>query len=213
MRPFARSGVFRFCASVPRLGLRARRLPRSGSRRGKRTRDWAALRQEVAPPPGVGSGLAAGYVEYEGRFRFGFYRDVLRFHHDEARGRAATRRGSGRLAPLAPSRFSSPPECAREHYEAHGAARARSTSRPGTSIRPISPIVSAAPWTGDMAQALGMYARLRECSPAPYAALLCTPRAGDPLLFAGGISAHGRADDRHSAHQGHPRPRRRACGG
>jgi hypothetical protein len=51
-------------------------------------REWELLQREVAArlsgatiDHGLPQGFAAGYVEYEGEFRFGFYEDTLIFRH------------------------------------------------------------------------------------------------------------------------------------
>ena len=51
---------------------------------GETAADWQRLREAIAGRAG-GPGMAAGYVEYEGRFRFGLYGRVLTFLHDEGR--------------------------------------------------------------------------------------------------------------------------------
>jgi anthranilate/para-aminobenzoate synthase component I len=140
---------------------------------GETAPEWERLRAAVARRAGR-TGMAAGYVEYEGRFRFGLYPWVLTFFHDEGRWE-----DEGHLAGLmaAPAEVNDEaidfqPEMARTGYEAM-VRRALDYIASGDIYQVNLAHRFSGPWSGAPAQALGFYARLRECSPAPYAGLLC----------------------------------------
>lgn len=149
--------------------------------------DWArlgdALRRRAGAP-----GMAAGCVEYEGRFRFGLYGKTLTFFHDDARwldegGLAAS---LAEPAPPADPKIDFRPELARGDYEAM-VLRAQEYIAAGDIYQVNLAHRFSAPWSGAPGEALGFYARLRERSPAPYAALLCAPdrfiASSSPELF------------------------------
>jgi para-aminobenzoate synthetase component I len=154
---------------------------------GESAADWERLRGAIQARAGT-PGVAAGHVEYEGRFRFGLYGSVLTFLHDEGRwiddgGLADSMAGEPETSPE-PIPFH--PETAREDYEAM-VRSAQEYIAAGDIYQVNLAHRFAGRWSSDLAQALGFYARLRECSPAPYAALLCTAQriiaSSSPELF------------------------------
>jgi len=149
--------------------------------------DWQRLREAIRLRAGT-PGIAAGYVEYEGRFRFALYGKALTYLHDESRWL-----DDGGLASLMskPASISGDPipfqpEMPREHYESI-VRRAQEYIASGDIYQVNLAHRFNAPWSATTAQALGLYARLRECSPAPYAALLCAEgrviSSASPELF------------------------------
>jgi para-aminobenzoate synthetase component 1 len=149
--------------------------------------DWARLSGALAARSGQ-PGIAAGYVEYDGHFRFGIYEKVLRYSHDSASwsdpaGLAASMSGPPELPPEAIPFHPTMP-CA--EYESL-VRRAQEYIAAGDIFQVNLAHRFTAPWSGHETGALGFYARLREHSPAPYAALLCTPQriiaSSSPELF------------------------------
>jgi para-aminobenzoate synthetase component 1 len=140
---------------------------------GETAADWQRLREAIASHAG-GAGMAAGYIEYEGRFRFGLYGRVLTFIHDDARwadtgGLAALQ---GQPSPETDEKISFRPEMAGADYEAM-VRQAQEYIASGDIYQVNLAHRFSGPWSRSPAQALGFYARLRRCSPAPYGALLC----------------------------------------
>ena len=157
---------------------------------GETTADWERLREAVKRRTG-GAGMAAGYVEYEGRFRFGVYGKVLTLFHDE--GRWLDEGGLGKLmsepAAMADEAIEFRPEMAGKAYEAM-VRRAQEYIASGDVYQVNLAHRFCARWSGRMEEALGFYGRLRECSPAPYGALICEEggrviASASPELFLG----------------------------
>jgi anthranilate/para-aminobenzoate synthase component I len=149
--------------------------------------DWARLRHAIEARAGT-PGFAAGYVEYDGRFRFGIYARLLTYLHDDRRwldpGALADMMRDPAATGGAPIDFR--PELTAPEYEAM-VRRAQDYIAAGDIYQVNLAQRFTARWTGALGQALAFYGRLRECSPAPYAALLCTPRrviaSSSPELF------------------------------
>jgi anthranilate/para-aminobenzoate synthase component I len=160
---------------------------------GETPADWARLRQAIQSRAGT-PGFAAGYVEYDGRFRFGIYPNVLTYLHDDRRWLdGGTLRALMRdPAPLHEHPIDFHPTLTAPEYESM-VRRAQEYIAAGDIYQVNLAHRFTARWSGAPAQALGFYANLRECSPAPYAALLCTPRrviaSSSPELF---LQMHGR---------------------
>ena len=154
---------------------------------GETAADWQRLREAIQSRAG-GPGMAAGYIEYEGRFRFGLYGRVLTFFHDDARWVDAGGLAEmlGEKAAAGDEGICFRPEMAAEDYEAM-VRRAQEYIASGDIYQVNLAHRFSGPWSGDPAQALGFYARLRRCSPAPYGALICGERrvivSSSPELF------------------------------
>jgi aminodeoxychorismate synthase component I len=146
---------------------------------GKSDRDWLLLRGKIAdrqreegPDHGMPHGFAAGEVDYDGAFRFGFYDDLLVFRHADASwhssgGLAGQLCLAAEPAPSAgPLRFE--PQLSREYY-CRMILRAKEYIAAGDIYQVNLSQKFAAPWRGDPFQ---FYRALRLCSPAPYAAYL-----------------------------------------
>jgi len=154
---------------------------------GETPADWDRLREAIRRRAG-GPGFAAGYIEYEGRFRFGLYGKALGFSHDEQcwtdEGGLAEMMDAP--APADEGRLNFQPDMDAGEYEAL-VRRAQEYIAAGDIYQVNLAHRFSAGWSGEAAQAPGFYARLRECSPAPYAALLCGPdriiASSSPELF------------------------------
>jgi anthranilate/para-aminobenzoate synthase component I len=154
---------------------------------GGTTADWAQLRQAIQTRAGT-PGFAAGYVEYDGHFRFGIYPRLLTYLHDEQHWLDAGDLGELMRDPAAtrdaPIDFR--PELTAPEYDAM-VRRAQDYIAAGDIYQVNLAHRFTARWTGALGDALAFYGRLRECSPAPYATLLCTPRrvvaSSSPELF------------------------------
>ena len=145
---------------------------------GKSARDWQVLREKIAgrqrsdcPDDGMPHGVAAGTVDYNCAFCFGFYDDLLLFRHDDESWRAV-----GGLAPQLrvtvpppppdPVRFA--PQISREHF-CGMVRRAKDYIAAGDIYQVNLSQKFTSPWRGD---ALNFYEALRHYSPAPYSAYL-----------------------------------------
>jgi anthranilate/para-aminobenzoate synthase component I len=154
---------------------------------GETDADWRRLRQAIETREG-GPGMAAGYIEYEGRFRFGLYGRRLTFIHDEDRwlDEGGLEEMMAEPAPTEDARISLRPEMAATDYEAI-VRRAQEYIASGDIYQVNLAHRFSGRWSGALEQALGFYARLRQCSPAPYAGLLCGDRriiaSSSPELF------------------------------
>lgn len=146
---------------------------------GRTREDWAVLREKIAArssnqraDQGFPCGFAAGCVDYDGSFHFGFYDDLLIHRHDtqswHATGDLVSRllmnepAAAATPAPMFTSRTSQEDFCrmvrrAQEYIAAGDIYQANLSQR------------FTAPWSGD---ALRFYQALRHYSPAPYAAWL-----------------------------------------
>ena len=161
--------------------------------KGKSLDDWQMLRGKIASrraeggiDQGVPSGMAAGCVNYDGSFCFGFYDGLLVYRHADqswlGTGDLVSQLRDDIPAPVAPlpdftsgitrGEFCRIVECAKE-YIAAGDIYQVNLSQQFT-----------APWNGD---ALQFYGALRHYSPAPYAAYLDlggrTVLSSSPELF------------------------------
>ena len=148
--------------------------------RGHSDADWARLRArlaarqtDAAPDDGLPNGFAAGFVEYDGAFCFGFYEDALIFRHADHSwhevGELWTKieRGAGPVAPgneplvftpeITPAQFCAMVARAQEYIAAGDIYQVNLAHR------------CTAPWQGD---AFAFYEALRHYSPAPHAAYL-----------------------------------------
>jgi anthranilate/para-aminobenzoate synthase component I len=135
--------------------------------------EWRRLRRAIESRAGA-PGMAAGYIEYDGRFRFALYGSVLTFLHDEGRwlDEGSLAEMMGEPAVIAGDGIPFRPEISGRDYEAI-VRRAQEYIGSGDIYQVNLSHRFSGPWSGALGQALGLYARLRECSPAPYAALLC----------------------------------------
>lgn len=118
-------------------------------------------------------GMAAGYVDYDGRFCFGFYDHVLVYRHGDQSwveaGDIASRMHANAVE--SPSRNGGPAfvsDVTRDDF-CRMVARAKEYIAAGDIYQVNLAHRFAAPWEGD---ALRLYAALRHYSPAPYAAYL-----------------------------------------
>lgn len=146
--------------------------------RGHTAADWqrlqaalAARRVQAHCDDGLPRGFAAGYVEYDGAFYFGFYDDALLFRHADETWWAL---GAPELS-----------EVSRETHESHGftafsatlsrerfcamVARAQGYIAAGDIYQVNLAHRFTAAWNGD---AFAFYEALRHYSPAPYGAYL-----------------------------------------
>ena len=147
--------------------------------RGHSAADWAQLRARLAvrqtgaaPDDGLPNGFAAGFVEYDGAFCFGFYEDALIFRHADHTWHEVGDLWS-KIAPASPSagrggRLDFTPEMTSERYcemvrHAQGYIAAGDIYQVNLAHR------FTAPWQGD---AFVFYEALRHYSPAPHAAYL-----------------------------------------
>jgi aminodeoxychorismate synthase component I len=147
--------------------------------RGRTEADWQRLRAALAARTTVGvhcddglpHGFAAGHVEYDGTFCFGFYDAPLIYRHAEESwhtvgdGPHATH-GTHATHECHPLSFS--PAISRDHYCAM-VARAQAYIAAGHIYQVNLAHRFTAPWRGD---AFAFYEALRHYSPAPYAAYL-----------------------------------------
>lgn len=179
--------------------------------KGRTDEDWERLRAAVVERQqgegcvggGALQGFAAGWVEYDGSFCFGFYDHPLVYRHGEAGGAGEWQGQLPEIAALsdvsekdaAPSPVSvtlPPSEAAgvpfqpvstREAYMA-GVERAQAYIAAGDIYQVNLTHRFTAPWQGD---AFAFYEALRRCSPAPYAAYLSlegrTILSSSPELF------------------------------
>jgi aminodeoxychorismate synthase component I len=148
--------------------------------RGHTPEDWTRLRAGLAarqtesrPDDGLPSGFAAGFVEYEGAFAFGFYEDALIYRHADhswhevgdlwSKIEDASPASGGTVAP---PDFA--PEMTRDHY-CEMVARAQEFIAAGDIYQVNLAHRFSAPWQGD---AFAFYEALRHYSPAPHAAYL-----------------------------------------
>ena len=154
---------------------------------GETPADWERLRATVAGRAGT-PGIAAGYVEYEGRFRFGLYQNVLTFSHDDARWTDDGGLAEMADGPAEPAKESInfQPEMTQQDYE-EIVRRAQEYIAAGDIYQVNLAHRFTGSWNGAADEALGFYGRLREISPAPYAGLMCGPdrviASSSPELF------------------------------
>ena len=145
---------------------------------GRTDADWAALQTALAAhrrtdrcDDGLPHGFAAGFVEYDGVFRFGFYEDALIFRHADQRWCevgdlrshfAEPKRSHCAVRP----QFS--PALDREHFCAM-VARAHEYIAAGDIYQVNLAHRFSAEWRGDP---FPFYEALRHYSPAPHTAFL-----------------------------------------
>lgn len=146
--------------------------------------DWALLTNALAAHSGS-PGFAAGWIDYDGAFCFGFYDAALRFHHATGRwsgsipetfpdGKPAICPGSLRFTPsMTRTDYLRIVRYAQEHIAAGNIYQVNLAARWST------------PWPGG--DPFAFYAALRRCSPAPHAAYLSFPQrtilSSSPELF------------------------------
>lgn len=133
--------------------------------------DWPALEAELARHAGSASslqeGAAIGWVGFDGRYRFGFYRQVHVFDHQAAAWKNPPSGGEGIIESVStPIAFT--PLVTREEY-LHMVERAREYIAAGDIYQvclahPFEAETDCSPWA--------FYRSLRTCSPAPYSAYL-----------------------------------------
>src|SRR3954469_14409657 len=80
-----------------------------------READWSALESELraragkeGPDDGLPRGIAAGYVGYDGAFRFGFYDETLRYDHRSGAWREEGKLSTELTALAVPQPFDGP---------------------------------------------------------------------------------------------------------
>jgi len=154
---------------------------------GETAQDWKRLTEAVASRAG-GPGMAAGYVEYEGRFRFCLYGRVLTYFHDEGRwlDEGALGKMMGDASGMGGEGIFFQAEMMAQEYEGM-VRRAQEYIASGDIYQVNLAHRFSGRWSGKVEQALGFYGRLRMCSPAPYGALICTAgpviASSSPELF------------------------------
>ena len=167
---------------------------------GRTDADWAALQAGLAArrcaercDDGLPHGFAAGFVEYDGAFRFGFYEDALIYRHADQSwcelGDLSSQFAGPDPAPCASSpQFA--PTLERGRF-CEMVARAHEYIAAGDIYQVNLAHRFTAPWRGDP---FPLYEALRHYSPAPHAAFLqCGGRAilsASPELF---LKMSGRA--------------------
>ncbi|HWB59374.1 MAG TPA: aminodeoxychorismate synthase component I [Chthoniobacteraceae bacterium] len=148
---------------------------------GSTARDWEALREKIALRQQAGAGgmdtgfpcgMAAGSVDYDGAFCFGFYDEALVYRHADQTWMAVGELDR-HMAPPAPAcgpieKPAFVAEMGRAEYCAM-VARAKEYIAAGDIYQVNLSRKFSAPWSGD---ALRFYGALRHYSPAPYAAYL-----------------------------------------
>ena len=121
---------------------------------------------------GVPSGMAAGYVNYDGSFCFGFYDDLLIYRHADqswlGTGGLASRLTDRASAPAVVSRPAFTSGITREDF-CRMVLQAKEYIAAGDIYQVNLSQQFTAPWGGD---AMQFYEALRHYSPAPYAAYL-----------------------------------------
>ncbi|XHR28738.1 MAG: aminodeoxychorismate synthase component I [Chthoniobacteraceae bacterium] len=151
--------------------------------RGASDADWHVFKETLAAQRG--EGFAAGWVDYDGAFCFGFYDQVLRFDH-----RAGTWRGepagwietTAAMEPVGRLPFAASMPCADYMQRVR---RAQEFIAAGHIYQVNLAHRFAAPWPGR--DPFALYSELRRCSPAPHAAYLAFPErtvlSSSPELF------------------------------
>jgi aminodeoxychorismate synthase component I len=151
-----------------------------GTVAGRTEADWARLRAGLAarqvagaPDDGLPAGFAAGFVEYDGAFRFGFYDDVLIHRHadhswHEVGALWAKIARAEAPDPVGCARLEFAPEITRERF-CGMVRRAQEYIAAGDIYQVNLAHRFTAPWRGD---AFTFYEALRHYSPAPHAAYL-----------------------------------------
>ena len=146
---------------------------------GRSDRDWADFREKIAGRQRGGcaggempDGFAAGTVDYDGAFRFGFYDELMVFRHADrswhAAGGLASRIRAAQGSEPASGALEFKPGMTRDFFRGM-VLRAKDYIAAGDIYQVNLSQRFSAPWRGDP---LEFYAKLRRCSPAPYAAYL-----------------------------------------
>lgn len=144
---------------------------------GNSPADWQKLRAEIARRQagdpidhGLPCGMAAGFVDYDGSFCFGFYDDLLVYRHDDqswhASGDLAARLIPGRPAAAEKPRFAT--KITSEDF-CRMVRRAKDYIAAGDIYQVNLSHRFTSPWHGDP---MRFYGALRHYSAAPYAAYL-----------------------------------------
>ncbi len=143
-----------------------------------------AMRKEGAnrgcgPDRGFPAGGAIGAIEYDGRFRFGLYPEVLVFDHRNDSwwecGRLGERiRREAISAPKVPEPEEGPKFSRSQDREAFcaGVRRAQEYIAAGDIYQVNLSHRFRSPFRGDIGSAFSLYESLRDASPAPFAAFL-----------------------------------------
>jgi len=146
---------------------------------GNMERDWMVLRDKIAarqgrncPGHGMPDGFAAGTVDYDGTFRFGFYDSLLLFRHSDKSWHTVGHLPSQFCAPVLPAPRPEPlrfiPQMATADY-CRMIRCAKEYIAAGDIYQVNLSYQFMTEWSGDP---LGFYAGIRHYSPAPYAAYL-----------------------------------------
>ncbi len=141
---------------------------------GETEGDWERLREAIRARAGT-PGFAAGHVEYEGRFHFDLYGKALIYRHGEGRwtdSGGLRHRMARRAAEMVDEPIYFRAGMAAGDYQ-RMVARAQEYIASGDIYQVNLAHRFDGAWSGAMPAALGFYARLRGCSPAPYGALVC----------------------------------------
>jgi para-aminobenzoate synthetase component 1 len=154
--------------------------------RGSSAADWDSLREKVRASrcattvdDGIPHGMAAGFVEYDGAFRFGFYDDLLVYRHaDESWceiGDFSSKLRPAQNLTRAPARLDFQPTISRAHF-CEMVARAQRYIAAGDIYQVNLSQQFISPWSSERGDALRFYEALRIYSPAPHAAFLRSPQ-------------------------------------
>lgn len=146
--------------------------------RGNGSADWTELQKELTRresglrcDDGLPDGFAAGFVEYDGAFTFGFYDEALVYRHAEQRwyeiGDFASRLVPGAPPPVAAGPRFTPETTAEEFCRRVRCAQEYIAAGDIYQVNLAHRFV--AEWNGD---AFAFYEALRHYSPAPYAAFM-----------------------------------------
>lgn len=137
-----------------------------------RGNDWEALAQAVGERQGApewASGFAAGWVDYEGSFCFGFFRNASVFDHSRGEWKNTAGLHLPEPAPLAPcTDLDFQPEMNRETF-CSMVRRAQEYIAAGDIYQVNLSQRFSSRWQGDP---FAFYQALRRSSPAPHAAFL-----------------------------------------
>jgi aminodeoxychorismate synthase component I len=170
--------------------------------RGQTADDWAQVQARLAarqteggPDDGLPQGFAAGFVEYDGAFAFGFYENALIFRHadhswHEVGDLWSKIEQAAPVSSVAKDQIAFQPETTCEQYCAM-VARAQEFIAAGDIYQVNLAHRFSGPWAGDP---FAFYEALRHYSPAPHAAYLAldgrTILSASPELF---LKISGRA--------------------
>jgi para-aminobenzoate synthetase component I len=140
--------------------------------------DWQKLQREIARRTvtddvckKLQGGIAAGFVDYDGSFCFGFYDDVLVYHHADQSWHGSEKLAVQIAANSATGVAEKPvfeSKASREDF-CGMVRRAKDYIAAGDIYQVNLSHRFASPWNGN---AMAFYEKLRQFSPAPYAAFL-----------------------------------------